>query len=171
MVFWSFLAGVVTFYCSLGPESLLPNIFVSIRPKTKVGPGGTNNRYITFKAYGITLTYELFFLVGQKVQYDWGVFVAVGNDCWAPCKSESIENWGDVFLSQFDCFMTLGSRFNLYCDSDLLQLVRIDYCDFLFPLTDKNIKIVRFKRHIFKNNSHHMALSLWHLFQLHMNGR
>ncbi|KAM9341473.1 sorting nexin-14-like isoform 5-T5 [Symphorus nematophorus] len=35
MVFWSFLAGVVTFYCSLGPESLLPNIFVSIKPKTK----------------------------------------------------------------------------------------------------------------------------------------
>lgn len=37
MVFWSFLAGVVTFYCSLGPESLLPNIFGSIKPKTKVG--------------------------------------------------------------------------------------------------------------------------------------
>uniref|UniRef100_A0A3P8U0B0 Sorting nexin 14 n=1 Tax=Amphiprion percula TaxID=161767 RepID=A0A3P8U0B0_AMPPE len=37
MVFWSFLAGVVTFYCSLGPESLLPNILVSIKPKTKVG--------------------------------------------------------------------------------------------------------------------------------------
>uniref|UniRef100_A0A665WQ81 Sorting nexin-14 n=1 Tax=Echeneis naucrates TaxID=173247 RepID=A0A665WQ81_ECHNA len=36
MVFWSFLAGVVTFYCSLGPESLLPNIFVSIKPKIKV---------------------------------------------------------------------------------------------------------------------------------------
>uniref|UniRef100_A0A8C5GL15 Sorting nexin 14 n=1 Tax=Gouania willdenowi TaxID=441366 RepID=A0A8C5GL15_GOUWI len=36
MVFWSFLAGVVTFYCSLGPESLLPNIFGSIKPKTKV---------------------------------------------------------------------------------------------------------------------------------------
>lgn len=36
MVFWSFLAGVVTFYCSLGPESLLPNILVSIKPKTKV---------------------------------------------------------------------------------------------------------------------------------------
>ncbi|XP_029682801.1 sorting nexin-14 isoform X8 [Takifugu rubripes] len=35
MVFWSFLAGVVTFYCSLGPESLLPNIFVSIKPKPK----------------------------------------------------------------------------------------------------------------------------------------
>uniref|UniRef100_A0A8C4D982 Sorting nexin-14 n=1 Tax=Dicentrarchus labrax TaxID=13489 RepID=A0A8C4D982_DICLA len=35
MVFWSFLAGVVTFYCSLGPESLLPNIFSSIKPKTK----------------------------------------------------------------------------------------------------------------------------------------
>ncbi|KAM4540216.1 sorting nexin-14-like isoform 2-T2 [Fundulus diaphanus] len=35
MVFWSFLAGVVTFYCSLGPESLLPNILVSIKSKTK----------------------------------------------------------------------------------------------------------------------------------------
>ncbi|KAM7403155.1 hypothetical protein PAMA_003872 [Pampus argenteus] len=35
MVFWSFLAGVVTFYCSLGPESLLPNILVSIKPNTK----------------------------------------------------------------------------------------------------------------------------------------
>uniref|UniRef100_A0A1A8H4A6 Sorting nexin-14 n=1 Tax=Nothobranchius korthausae TaxID=1143690 RepID=A0A1A8H4A6_9TELE len=35
MVFWSFLAGVVTFYCSLGPESLLPNILVSVKPKTK----------------------------------------------------------------------------------------------------------------------------------------
>ncbi|XP_041668706.1 sorting nexin-14-like isoform X4 [Cheilinus undulatus] len=35
MVFWSFLAGVITFYCSLGPESLLPNILVSIKPKTK----------------------------------------------------------------------------------------------------------------------------------------
>ena len=37
MVFWSFLAGVVTFYCSFGPESLLPNILVSIKPKIKVG--------------------------------------------------------------------------------------------------------------------------------------
>ncbi|KAM9571813.1 sorting nexin-14-like isoform 11-T11 [Salvelinus alpinus] len=35
MVFWSFLAGVVTFYCSLGPETLLPNILLSIKPKTK----------------------------------------------------------------------------------------------------------------------------------------
>ncbi|XP_029316192.1 sorting nexin-14 isoform X8 [Cottoperca gobio] len=35
MVFWSFLAGVVTFYCSSGPESLLPNILVSIKLKTK----------------------------------------------------------------------------------------------------------------------------------------
>uniref|UniRef100_H3C893 Sorting nexin 14 n=1 Tax=Tetraodon nigroviridis TaxID=99883 RepID=H3C893_TETNG len=35
MVFWSFLAGVATFYCSLGPESLLPNIFGPIKPKTK----------------------------------------------------------------------------------------------------------------------------------------
>lgn len=41
MVFWSFLAGVVTFYCSLGPESLLPNIFGSIKLKTKVGRPGT----------------------------------------------------------------------------------------------------------------------------------
>ncbi|XP_061751888.1 sorting nexin-14 isoform X5 [Nerophis ophidion] len=35
MVVWSFLAGVVTFYCSLGPESLLPNILVNIKPKIK----------------------------------------------------------------------------------------------------------------------------------------
>ncbi|XP_048830950.1 sorting nexin-14-like isoform X3 [Brienomyrus brachyistius] len=35
MVFWSFLAGVVVFYCSLGPESLLPNILFTIKPKTK----------------------------------------------------------------------------------------------------------------------------------------
>ncbi|XP_036006328.1 sorting nexin-14 isoform X2 [Fundulus heteroclitus] len=35
MVFWSFLAGVVTFYCSLGPESLLPNILLSIKSETK----------------------------------------------------------------------------------------------------------------------------------------
>ncbi|KAM8914133.1 sorting nexin-14-like isoform 4-T4 [Spinachia spinachia] len=36
MVFWAFLAGIVTFYCSLGPESLLPNVLVSIKPKTKL---------------------------------------------------------------------------------------------------------------------------------------
>ncbi|KAJ8008910.1 hypothetical protein DPEC_G00083330 [Dallia pectoralis] len=35
MVFWSFLAGVTTFYCSLGPESLLPNILFTIKPKNK----------------------------------------------------------------------------------------------------------------------------------------
>ncbi|XP_030645866.1 sorting nexin-14 isoform X2 [Chanos chanos] len=35
MVFWSFLAGVVTFYCSLGPETLLPSILISIKPKSK----------------------------------------------------------------------------------------------------------------------------------------
>lgn len=35
MVVWSFLAGVVTFYCSLGPESLLPNILISIKAKHK----------------------------------------------------------------------------------------------------------------------------------------
>ncbi|XP_074043203.1 sorting nexin-14 isoform X4 [Macrotis lagotis] len=35
MIFWSFLAGVVTFYCSLGPDTLLPNIFFTIRYKPK----------------------------------------------------------------------------------------------------------------------------------------
>ncbi|XP_041336272.1 sorting nexin-14 isoform X6 [Pyrgilauda ruficollis] len=36
MVFWSFVAGVVTFYCSLGPDSLLPNILFTIKYKPKV---------------------------------------------------------------------------------------------------------------------------------------
>uniref|UniRef100_UPI00398E42E5 sorting nexin-14 isoform X2 n=1 Tax=Pristiophorus japonicus TaxID=55135 RepID=UPI00398E42E5 len=35
MIFWSFLAGVVTFYCSLGPASLLPNILFAIERKPK----------------------------------------------------------------------------------------------------------------------------------------
>ncbi|XP_029351661.1 sorting nexin-14-like isoform X3 [Echeneis naucrates] len=35
MVFWSFLAGVITFYCSLGPESLLPNMLFKIKPRNK----------------------------------------------------------------------------------------------------------------------------------------
>ncbi|KAM7395834.1 hypothetical protein PAMA_007222 [Pampus argenteus] len=35
MVFWSFLAGVITFYCSLGPKSLLPNILFNIKPRNK----------------------------------------------------------------------------------------------------------------------------------------
>ncbi|KAK6488412.1 sorting nexin-14-like [Huso huso] len=35
MIVWSFLAGVDTFYCSLGPESLLPNILFTIKPKPK----------------------------------------------------------------------------------------------------------------------------------------
>ncbi|XP_078225850.1 sorting nexin-14 isoform X24 [Callithrix jacchus] len=35
MIFWSFVAGVVTFYCSLGPNSLLPNIFFTIKYKPK----------------------------------------------------------------------------------------------------------------------------------------
>uniref|UniRef100_A0A4W6ESK9 Sorting nexin 14 n=1 Tax=Lates calcarifer TaxID=8187 RepID=A0A4W6ESK9_LATCA len=35
MVFWSFLAGVITFYCSLGPESLLPNIFFTVKPRSR----------------------------------------------------------------------------------------------------------------------------------------
>lgn len=39
MVFWSFLAGVATFYCSIGPETLLPNIFFSIKAKYQVRAG------------------------------------------------------------------------------------------------------------------------------------
>ncbi|NXX82416.1 SNX14 protein, partial [Urocolius indicus] len=35
MTLWSFLAGVVTFYCSLGPDSLLPNILFTIKYKPK----------------------------------------------------------------------------------------------------------------------------------------
>lgn len=35
MVFWSFLAGVITFYCSIGPETLLPNIFFTTKPRNK----------------------------------------------------------------------------------------------------------------------------------------
>ncbi|XP_053488573.1 sorting nexin-14 isoform X3 [Ictalurus furcatus] len=35
VIFWSFLAGVVTFYCSLGPETLLPNVLITIKPKKK----------------------------------------------------------------------------------------------------------------------------------------
>uniref|UniRef100_A0AAQ4R9D1 Sorting nexin 14 n=1 Tax=Gasterosteus aculeatus aculeatus TaxID=481459 RepID=A0AAQ4R9D1_GASAC len=35
MVFWSFLAGVTTFYCSFGPESLLPNVLFSVKPRSK----------------------------------------------------------------------------------------------------------------------------------------
>ncbi|XP_008578044.1 PREDICTED: sorting nexin-14 isoform X4 [Galeopterus variegatus] len=35
MIFWSFVAGVVTFYYSLGPDSLLPNIFFTIKYKPK----------------------------------------------------------------------------------------------------------------------------------------
>uniref|UniRef100_A0A3P8V9R7 Secreted protein n=1 Tax=Cynoglossus semilaevis TaxID=244447 RepID=A0A3P8V9R7_CYNSE len=39
MLFWSFLAGLVTFYCSLGPESLLPNVLFTIKSRTKVPLG------------------------------------------------------------------------------------------------------------------------------------
>ncbi|XP_068454795.1 sorting nexin-14-like isoform X2 [Clinocottus analis] len=35
MLFWSFLAGVATFYCSLGPESLLPNVLYAAKPRSK----------------------------------------------------------------------------------------------------------------------------------------
>lgn len=36
MVFWSFLAGVATFYCSMGPGTLLPNVLLSAGAKRKV---------------------------------------------------------------------------------------------------------------------------------------
>uniref|UniRef100_A0A672ZBP2 Sorting nexin-14-like n=1 Tax=Sphaeramia orbicularis TaxID=375764 RepID=A0A672ZBP2_9TELE len=36
MVFWSFLAGLITFYCSLGPETLLPNVLFQTKPRNKV---------------------------------------------------------------------------------------------------------------------------------------
>ncbi|XP_069462449.1 sorting nexin-14 isoform X11 [Ambystoma mexicanum] len=35
MIFWSFVAGVVTFYCTLGPDTLLPNILFTIQYKPK----------------------------------------------------------------------------------------------------------------------------------------
>ncbi|XP_024146813.1 sorting nexin-14 [Oryzias melastigma] len=35
MIFWSMLAGVITFYCSLGPESLVPNIFFTVKQRNK----------------------------------------------------------------------------------------------------------------------------------------
>uniref|UniRef100_A0A3B5L169 SNX14 n=1 Tax=Xiphophorus couchianus TaxID=32473 RepID=A0A3B5L169_9TELE len=38
MMFWSLLAGFVTFYFSLGPDSLLPNVFFPVKPRAKVGP-------------------------------------------------------------------------------------------------------------------------------------
>ncbi|XP_031436916.1 sorting nexin-14-like isoform X2 [Clupea harengus] len=35
MVFWSFLAGVITFYCSINPEYLLPNILFHFKAKSR----------------------------------------------------------------------------------------------------------------------------------------
>uniref|UniRef100_A0AAY4DE96 Sorting nexin 14 n=1 Tax=Denticeps clupeoides TaxID=299321 RepID=A0AAY4DE96_9TELE len=35
MVFWSFLAGFITFYCSISPDYLLPNVLFSLKPKIK----------------------------------------------------------------------------------------------------------------------------------------
>ncbi|XP_015265046.1 PREDICTED: sorting nexin-14 isoform X1 [Gekko japonicus] len=35
MIFWSFVAGVVTFYCSFGPDYLLPNMLFMLKRKTK----------------------------------------------------------------------------------------------------------------------------------------
>ncbi|XP_014909959.1 sorting nexin-14 isoform X3 [Poecilia latipinna] len=35
LMFWSLLAGFVTFYFSLGPDSLLPNVFFPLKPRAK----------------------------------------------------------------------------------------------------------------------------------------
>ncbi|XP_060092679.1 sorting nexin-14 isoform X3 [Heteronotia binoei] len=35
MIFWSFVTGVVTFYCSFGPDYLLPNMLFMLKHKTK----------------------------------------------------------------------------------------------------------------------------------------
>ncbi|KAM9496772.1 sorting nexin-14 isoform 1-T1 [Clarias gariepinus] len=35
MVFWFFLAGAITFYCSLSPSSLVPNVLIPIKTKEK----------------------------------------------------------------------------------------------------------------------------------------
>uniref|UniRef100_A0AAY5EP66 PX domain-containing protein n=1 Tax=Electrophorus electricus TaxID=8005 RepID=A0AAY5EP66_ELEEL len=35
MIFWSFLAGAVTFYCSLSPDYLVPSVFFSVKTKDK----------------------------------------------------------------------------------------------------------------------------------------
>ncbi|XP_014826771.1 PREDICTED: sorting nexin-14-like isoform X3 [Poecilia mexicana] len=35
LMFWSLLAGFVTFYFSLGPDSLLPNVFFPVKPRAK----------------------------------------------------------------------------------------------------------------------------------------
>ncbi|XP_068005158.1 sorting nexin-14 isoform X5 [Melanerpes formicivorus] len=35
MIVWSFVAGIVTFYCSFGPDSLLPNFLYTIKYKPK----------------------------------------------------------------------------------------------------------------------------------------
>uniref|UniRef100_A0A672JYM3 Sorting nexin-14-like n=1 Tax=Sinocyclocheilus grahami TaxID=75366 RepID=A0A672JYM3_SINGR len=35
LIFWLFLAGVITFYCSLSPEYLLPNVLISIKTERK----------------------------------------------------------------------------------------------------------------------------------------
>ncbi|CAL8312137.1 unnamed protein product [Lota lota] len=35
LMVWSFLAGIITFYCSLGPGTLLPNILFTVTPRNK----------------------------------------------------------------------------------------------------------------------------------------
>uniref|UniRef100_A0AAY5EA24 PX domain-containing protein n=1 Tax=Electrophorus electricus TaxID=8005 RepID=A0AAY5EA24_ELEEL len=40
MIFWSFLAGAVTFYCSLSPDYLVPSVFFSVKTKDKLFPHG-----------------------------------------------------------------------------------------------------------------------------------
>ncbi|XP_037393351.1 sorting nexin-14 isoform X2 [Pygocentrus nattereri] len=35
MIFWSFLAGAITFYCSLSPDHLVPNVLFSVKTRKK----------------------------------------------------------------------------------------------------------------------------------------
>ncbi|KAM9798302.1 sorting nexin-14-like [Neosynchiropus ocellatus] len=39
MLFWSFLAGVVTFYCSIGPDTLVPNLMFPSRARIRTKQG------------------------------------------------------------------------------------------------------------------------------------
>uniref|UniRef100_A0A7N8YR02 Sorting nexin 14 n=1 Tax=Mastacembelus armatus TaxID=205130 RepID=A0A7N8YR02_9TELE len=80
MVFWSFLAGVVTFYCSLGPESLLPNILFSTKPRNRLFPLGHScavcgkvkckrHRYLWLCLF--LLLSQVFELVLENFVYPW----------------------------------------------------------------------------------------------------
>lgn len=42
-----------------------------------------------------------------------------------------------MLLSQIDCIVILRSQFDMYCDSTSIEIPLINYCDFLFPLKEK----------------------------------